>query len=1122
MTFTNPNADDVYVDGETLTYSITGTSGGNYESLNTSSTVDVVVSDTTDDTTLTLNDVTVSESDGGTATITASLDNAPETELVVTLSNGATITFAAGATTATSTAFAINNDEDVYVDGSSFELSVSSTSGGNFENLVTTDTSTVTVNDTTDTTTVTLASSDVNEGADITITASVDNAPQTTDLVITLDNGEQITIAVGQTTGSVTFVNTGSSGDALTYAIAGTSGGNYEALDTTDTVDVVVSAPLSASASDVVADEDDLVDGVADNESYTSQINVSGGAADIVSAVIDSSTSNNGTWTVTADGLVTYTLTGAYNHSAGDGQNTAENVDSITITVTDSNGDTAQVTLNADIVDDVPTISPTGFGSLAAGNTVSAVDLQSLFGADGSGATVFVDTLNGSAVLVSGQQVFFNGATLTWSVSGSIATAITQNGDTAITIELNNSGDYDVSVADGVFYLEGDEQTFDIGSLSGSNADAYIGAATGDGAIDIFITASNGLGSETTNTSSAGPGYVGAGSQWIDSGTNESVTFEFLEGVTGSGALSGQAAIDTALENATVAGVSEFSVAINTQGNSSISVTLTFEGVDGATGTLTVNIPSNGPNSPYMLTVNTSDITWTDSDGNAMTSDPAIASVTFNSSTTDYRVGGSLVFSEIVPSDIPLELDVEITDSDGDESTGTISGTITSTPLAPSASVDALDAFADCEDYPDGFIGIVNGTLLIIGTGVRDYIQISDDGDRIKISWKTEDNDVFEGDIGNFPGFTQHGSVTGGPYEFYIDKDDYDHAIVRGNPGNDYIQVDVNESGWIILGDDGDDFLQQGQAAAVIFGGDGDDDIQGGAGTNYIAGGAGNDTVQGQGSVSSDNLQDAAGAIYGDNRNSTSVDYRDAIALRDQTFNGTLSTSSAPIAIDLDGNGLTYLDRDAGVTFTDALTGETVNTGWVAPSDGILVIDLHEDGAITTRAEYVFTEWSDSAQTDLEAIAEVFDTNQDGVLDAQDERFDQFAVWQDHDSDGVTDEGELTSLTDLGIESIELTYREDSESRVDGDGDVAVFGQVNVNFEDGSTTTAEDVSFAVEAADLLSEEDDLTELFSEEPIGERGEDLGPSRADAAAVDIAQLELTLNFEHNESDSFDQHE
>jgi hypothetical protein len=234
------------------------------------------------------------------------------------------------------------------------------------------------------------------------------------------------------------------------------------------------------------------------------------------------------------------------------------------------------------------------------------------------------------------------------------------------------------------------------------------------------------------------------------------------------------------------------------------------------------------------------------------------------------------------------------------------------------------------------------------------------------------------------------------------------------------------------------------------------------------------------------------------------------------------SGSSAPIAIDLDADGLEYLNLESGVQFTDSESGKTTQTAWVAPDDGLLVIDANNSGTVDSSSEYVFTEWSDSAQTDLEAIAEVFDTNQDGVLDAQDERFDEFAVWQDADSDGVTDEGELSSLTDLGIESIELTYREDSEERVDGEGDVTVFGQANVNYEDGSTTTAEDVSFAVEAADLLSEEDDLTELLSDESASEGGEATGPSRADAAAIDIAQLELTLNFEHNESDSFDQHE
>ncbi|WP_412512661.1 immunoglobulin-like domain-containing protein, partial [Shewanella indica] len=61
-----------------------------------------------------------------------------------------------------------------------------------------------TVNDTIDTTTVTLtAPAEVNEGGQITYTATVNNTPET-DLVLTLSNGASITIAAGQTEGTVT------------------------------------------------------------------------------------------------------------------------------------------------------------------------------------------------------------------------------------------------------------------------------------------------------------------------------------------------------------------------------------------------------------------------------------------------------------------------------------------------------------------------------------------------------------------------------------------------------------------------------------------------------------------------------------------------------------------------------------------------------------------------------------------------------------------------------------------------------------------------------------------------------------------------------------------------------
>src|SRR5574344_1965679 len=78
----------------------------------------------------------------------------------------------------------------------------------------------------------------IKEGEKITIVATVTNPPQT-DLIITLNNGQTITISAGQTTGSTTFTNPNSEdvyvdNSTETYTITGTTGGNYVSLDTSD------------------------------------------------------------------------------------------------------------------------------------------------------------------------------------------------------------------------------------------------------------------------------------------------------------------------------------------------------------------------------------------------------------------------------------------------------------------------------------------------------------------------------------------------------------------------------------------------------------------------------------------------------------------------------------------------------------------------------------------------------------------------------------------------------------------------------------------------------------------------------------------------------------------------
>ncbi|WP_325049678.1 immunoglobulin-like domain-containing protein, partial [Legionella septentrionalis] len=240
VTFPAPT-DDAYIDAGSQTISISSAVGGNYEQLDTSDTATITIQDTIDTTAVTLGDVTVNE--GGMVTLTANVENAPkDTPLTITLSNGEVITIAVGQTSGSVT-FPASTD-DAYIDAGSQTISISNATGGNYEQLDTSDTATITVQDTIDTTTVTLGDVTVNEGGMVTLTANVENAPQNTPLVITLSNGEIITIAVGQTSGSVTFpapaddayIDAGTQ----TISISNAAGGNYEQLDTSDTATITV------------------------------------------------------------------------------------------------------------------------------------------------------------------------------------------------------------------------------------------------------------------------------------------------------------------------------------------------------------------------------------------------------------------------------------------------------------------------------------------------------------------------------------------------------------------------------------------------------------------------------------------------------------------------------------------------------------------------------------------------------------------------------------------------------------------------------------------------------------------------------------------------------------------
>ncbi|WP_345887671.1 retention module-containing protein, partial [Shewanella algae] len=255
-------SDDVYLDSEVLNVGVTESQGGNYENLDLGNSVDTQVNDTIDTTTVTLT-APAEVNEGGQITYTATVNNAPETDLVLTLSNGASITIAAGQTEGTVIVDAPT--DDVYQDGEILTVGITDAQGGNYEDLNLGNSVDTQVNDTIDTTTVTLtAPAEVNEGGQITYTATVNNAPET-DLVLTLSNGASITIAAGQTSGTVTvdapsddvFVDA----ETLTVGIDSAQGGNFENLDTSDTASTLVNDTTDTVFAQISVDKTSVAEG---------------------------------------------------------------------------------------------------------------------------------------------------------------------------------------------------------------------------------------------------------------------------------------------------------------------------------------------------------------------------------------------------------------------------------------------------------------------------------------------------------------------------------------------------------------------------------------------------------------------------------------------------------------------------------------------------------------------------------------------------------------------------------------------------------------------------------------------------------------------------------------------
>ena len=135
-----------------------------------------------------------------------------------------------------------------------------------------------------------------------------------------------------------------------------------------------------------------------------------------------------------------------------------------------------------------------------------------------------------------------------------------------------------------------------------------------------------------------------------------------------------------------------------------------------------------------------------------------------------------------------------------------------------------------------------------------------------------------------------------------------------------------------------------------------------------------------------------------------------------------------PLVLDVTGFGIETTSINGSDTqdptyFDYNSNGFAIQTGWVGPTNGFLVMDRNGNGYIDNGCElfsgYTLLSDGQMAQDGYEALADL-DTNQDGKIDASDPAFSQLEIWQDVDANGFSAYWELHALSFYEITSIDV------------------------------------------------------------------------------------------------------
>jgi hypothetical protein len=131
----------------------------------------------------------------------------------------------------------------------------------------------------------------------------------------------------------------------------------------------------------------------------------------------------------------------------------------------------------------------------------------------------------------------------------------------------------------------------------------------------------------------------------------------------------------------------------------------------------------------------------------------------------------------------------------------------------------------------------------------------------------------------------------------------------------------------------------------------------------------------------------------------------------------TLTSQADPLVLEL-------IEQAEGVWFDIKGNNSKVKVSWVNCDDAFLCLDKNSNGIIDSGKE-MFGDQNGSSNGFIELS--LYDDDDNNFIDNKDKIYSRLLIWKDKNSDGISQENELSGLKEQGVKSINLNYTKVNE-----------------------------------------------------------------------------------------------